>query len=183
MIKQIILAAAAGTAFAAAAHAADPILPAPAPAPIYSPVSSYNWDGFYIGGNAGAQFSGNTHYVFGGFAGFNFVDGSWLYGAEFQADYVAGGQGFVAWEYAGLARVGTLITPETLVYGAAGINYRDSVPPNAIEGWGYSFGGGFEVAVTENVAVRGELLGQGTFDYEGGRPYAAKAKAGVLFSF
>lgn len=179
-MKRLIVALLVGTAGTAAVQAADPIVPV-APAPVYSPeVSVYDWDGFYAGIHGGAQFSGNTHYVIGGFAGYNVVDGSMVYGVEAQADYVANDD-FEAGEYAVLGRVGTLVGPDTLVYGAAGFNYRDTSA--SIDGWGYSFGGGVEHAVTDSIAVRGEVLGQGTFDYDDGTPYAAKATAGFVFSF
>jgi len=50
----------------------------------------------------------------------------------------------------------------------------------------YAFGGGLEVAATDAMSIRGEVLGQGFFGDDApndGGPTAAKATVGVLFHF
>ena len=89
-------------AVSGAAEAADMYRKAPVAAPIeaVSPVSVYNWSGFYAGANLGGEFlrdSGtnagmnrkmNGNSVFGGVqAGYNFQSGPWVYGVEADIGY------------------------------------------------------------------------------------------------
>jgi outer membrane immunogenic protein len=97
-MKKLLLGAAAMIAFAAPALAAD--LPARpyTKAPAYTaPEVVYNWTGFYIGGNIGGAFAGNSSFegsdgrfmggVQGGFD-YQFAP-NWVIGAEAQYDWMA----------------------------------------------------------------------------------------------
>jgi outer membrane immunogenic protein len=89
-------------AVSGAAEAADMYRKAPVAAPIeaVSPVSIYNWSGFYAGANLGGEFLRDTGTnagisrklngtsVFGGVqAGYNFQSGPWVYGLEADIGY------------------------------------------------------------------------------------------------
>ncbi len=83
----IVLTAAAG------AQAADLIIPT-VPQPIiesYTP--GFDWTGFYLGANAGGEFTGeNTNGVIGALAGYNFaLTDAVIAGVEGRADYVFNG--------------------------------------------------------------------------------------------
>ncbi|WP_127143672.1 outer membrane protein [Pelagibacterium montanilacus] len=103
VFKTTLLATAAVFALGTAAHAADPILPAPTPiAP--APALAHDWSGIYLGINAGFG-SGTTYaedddaYDFGGISQNAFDDisgflGGVQAGANFQADmFVLGIEG------------------------------------------------------------------------------------------
>ncbi len=87
-------------AVSGAAQAADMYRKAPPATPIESPVSIYNWSGFYAGANLGAEFlrdtgtnaglrrKMNSASAFGGVqAGYNFQNGPWVYGVEADIGY------------------------------------------------------------------------------------------------
>ena len=170
------------------AQAADLIIPT-APQPIIEAYddAGFDWTGFYVGANAGAEFTGeNTNGVVGALAGYNFaVSDGIILGVEGRADYVFNGD-FNAGEYLALARVGMTPTDSVLIYAAAGAGYRDTSNDGNSEGGIYALGGGAEVAVTDAVSLRGEVLGIGFLgdglDGDNGLA-AAKATAGVLFHF
>lgn len=82
------------------AEAADMYRKAPPATPIESPVSVYNWTGFYAGANLGGEFlrdratvgatrgSLNSSSLFGGVqAGYNFQTGPWVFGVEGDIGY------------------------------------------------------------------------------------------------
>ena len=67
---------------AAAQPAAYPPAAYPAPA---MPGWYYNWTGFYVGGHLGGGWAGSASgFLGGGQAGFNFQNGPWVVGAEWQ---------------------------------------------------------------------------------------------------
>jgi outer membrane immunogenic protein len=170
------------------AQAADLIIPT-APEPIMESYSDagFDWTGFYVGANAGGEFTGeNTNGVVGALAGYNFaVTDGVVVGIEGRADYVFNDD-FNAGEYLALARVGVTPTDSVLIYAAAGAGYRNTSNDGDSEGGIYAVGGGAELAVTESVSVRGEVLGIGFLgdglNGDNGL-VAAKATTGVMFHF
>lgn len=170
------------------AQAADLIIPT-APQPIIEAYddAGFDWTGFYLGANAGGEFTGeNTNGVVGGVAGYNFeVTDGIVAGVEGRADYVFNGD-FNAGEYLALARVGVTPTDAVLIYAAAGAGYRDTSNNGDSEGGIYAVGAGAEVAVTDSVSVRGEVLGIGFLgdglNGDNGLA-AAKATVGAMFHF
>ena len=174
---------------AAGVQAADLIIPT-APQPIIASydAAGFDWTGLYVGANVGGEFTGaNSNGVVGALAGYNFaVTDAVIAGVEGRADYVFDGDDFSAGEYLALARVGVVATENVLAYGTAGLGYRDTSNNGASEGGIYAFGAGAEIAATENVSLRGEVLGIG-FLGDGlngdNAPAAAKATVGALFHF
>lgn len=172
-----------GTAFAA-----DLILPSaptvPYSAPIYD--AGFQWDGFYAGVLGGAQFAGTTNGVVGGFIGTNFdVGNGFVAGLELSGDYIFRDT-FRAGEFFASGRAGALVTDNVLAYAKAGVGYRTTNNGGPAQGAMYSFGGGLELAVTDAVTVRGEVLGQGFMGsgaLNGGAPVAAKTTLGVAYHF
>ncbi|MDX7950079.1 outer membrane beta-barrel protein [Lichenihabitans sp. Uapishka_5] len=114
MFKRIVLSTTALVATVAAASAADlPMRSAP-PAPYYAaPV--YSWTGFYVGANLGGAFDNksgalspngfsaplatsssdsDSGFIGGGQAGYNWQNGTFVYGVETDIDYInLGGSG------------------------------------------------------------------------------------------
>jgi len=104
MFRKSLLSAALIAAFAGSAFAAD-LPPRPAPSPMLSPVPVYNWTGLYVGANAGygwgsqnplgliaPQFSQNNAYsisggVIGGTAGGQVQVGHVVMGLEADGDW------------------------------------------------------------------------------------------------
>ena len=185
--KSIILAPLMISLGVGAVSAADLIIPT-TPEPIYEAApSGFDWNGLYVGIEGGGQFAGETNGVVGAVAGFNFmVSDSALAGVELQGDYVWNGDDFDATEFLASGRVGAIVTDSVLAYAKAGVGYRDPSNDGNAEGAMYAFGGGLEVATTEAMSVRGEVLGQGFFGDDApndGGFTAAKATVGVLFHF
>ena len=173
-------------AVAGAAQAADMYRKAPPATPIETPVSAYNWTGFYAGANLGAEFLRDTatngvtrrrmdaRSVFGGVqAGYNWQTGPWVLGAEADIGYghptrtrafgantlkvEEGASGTVR------GRAGYAID-RTLVYGTGGLAWANfETTANGAQKKddtrvGYVVGAGVEHAVTNNVSVKGEYL-------------------------
>jgi outer membrane immunogenic protein len=101
-MKRLLLGTVAMIAFAAPALAAD--LPARTytKAPAYTaPEAVYNWTGFYIGGNIGGAFAGNSslqgsdgRFMGGVQGGFDYQFATnWVIGAEAQYDWLTGNSG------------------------------------------------------------------------------------------
>lgn len=166
------------------AYAADLIIPT-TPQPIIES-AGFDWDGLYVGAQGGAQFGGNVNGLVGAFAGVNFSAGSgFVTGVEVNGDYVWNGS-FNAWEVVASARAGALVTDDVLVYGKAGLGYRDTNNNGNAQGAMYVFGGGVEFAATDSFTIRGEVLGQGFLGAgasNNGAPVAAKTTIGVAYHF
>lgn len=190
-VRSLSLGVAAAALLVGGAQAADLIIPT-TPEPIYE-AAGFSWDGLYVGVRAGGQFtSGDTSYagyglvdrtsgVLGAAVGANFmVADPFLIGAEVTADYIWN-DAFSTGEYFANLRAGAVVTDSVLVYaiGGLGTNNREGFNQGV-----YQLGGGVEMAVTDSVTVRGELVGQGDFDgasdsfFEG-----AKATVGVAYHF
>jgi outer membrane immunogenic protein len=174
-----------------ATQAADLIIPT-TPQPIYE-AAGFDWEGLYVGARVGGQFTGDsaslyattpintTSGVVGAAVGVNFIPvDPFLLGAEVTGDYIWSND-FSSGEFFANLRAGAVVTDSVLVYalGGIGTNTRNG----ANEGV-YQLGGGVELAVTDAITVRGELVGQGDFD-GGSDPFfeGAKATVGVFYHF
>jgi len=174
-----------------ATQAADLIIPT-TPEPIYE-AAGFDWEGLYIGARAGGQFTGDsaslyattpintTSGVIGAAVGVNFIPvDPFLIGAEVTGDYIWSTD-FSSGEFFANLRAGAVVTDSVLVYalGGIGTNTRSGVNEGV-----YQLGGGVELAVTDAVSVRGELVGQGDFD-GGSDPFfeGAKATVGAFYHF
>lgn len=188
-VRSLSLGVAAAALLAGGAQAADLIIPT-TPQPIYE-AAGFDWEGLYAGVRAGGQFVGSTAYagypinstsgVLGAAVGVNFIPvDPFLIGAEVTGDYIWN-NAFSTGEFFANLRAGAVVTDSVLVYaiGGLGTNNRTGFSQGV-----YQLGGGVELAVTDSVTVRGELVGQGDFDgaadsfFEG-----AKATVGVFYHF
>ena len=186
-VRSLSLGVAAAALLAGGAQAADLIIPT-TPVPIYE-AAGFDWEGLYAGVNVGGVFSGfgvnnlesdTTQFSVGGAVGVNFIVADpILVGVEVQGDYVFQ-SGDDAGLFLALARVGAVVTDEVLIYaaGGVGVSSRSSVSEGV-----YALGGGVEVAVTDAVSVRGEVLGLGDFDGSDDFFENVKATVGVFYHF
>jgi outer membrane immunogenic protein len=169
LAHSIVAGAALAVSMAAtSASAADLLV---TPDPIYdSPL--FNFEGLYLGGTGGVALSGGVFGTLGGVAGANFAitDGI-IVGGEFQFDTYWNGGGYAGYDALGLARVGGFLADNTMIYGDVGAGLMNGAPV-------YAFGGGVELALTDQLSARGDLQGIGAF---GGVPTMAKATAGLLW--
>ena len=190
-VRSLSLGVAAAALLAGGAQAADLIIPT-TPQPIYE-AAGFDWEGLYVGVRAGGQFTGTdaslyagypvstTSGVLGAAVGVNFIPvDPFLIGAEVTGDYIWN-NAFSTGEFFANLRAGAVVTDSVLVYaiGGLGTNNRTGFSEGV-----YQLGAGVELAVTDSVTVRGELVGQGDFDgaadsfFEG-----AKATVGVFYHF
>lgn len=168
-LAQTLLAGAAlAVLTASAASAADLLGPVD---PIYdSPL--FDFEGLYVGATGGGAFTGTMYGTLGVVVGANFAitDGI-IAGVEFQGDTYWTGAGYAAYDALALGRVGGFVADNTMIYGDLGAGVLNGTPV-------YAFGGGVEMAMTDQLSVRGDLQGLGAF---GGAPSAAKATVGLLW--
>ncbi|MDB5614447.1 MAG: hypothetical protein JWQ22_2100 [Devosia sp.] len=147
--------------------------------------AGFSWDGLY----AGAQFGGlfyrapeRAYSSIGVHAGVNFVVADpILLGLEATADYLNNG-GVGVGQYFANARVGALVTDQVLLYAIAGVGVETIGGfTNGI----YQLGAGVELAVTEDISVRGQLTGLGFFDpiFRANALDGARATVGVSYHF
>jgi outer membrane immunogenic protein len=158
------LAALAGTS----AQGADLLTPAD---PIYdSPL--FDFEGLYVGGTGGLAVNGTIFGTVGGVVGANFAitDGI-LAGVEFQGDAYFNGGGFTAYDALALGRLGVFISDNAMLYGDLGGGFVNGTAA-------YAFGGGVEMAMTDQLSVRGDLQGIGAW---GAAPSVGKATVGLLW--
>ena len=181
-IRSLLLGASIAVVASVSAQAADLIIPT-TPEPIYE-AAGFSWDGLYAGIEAGGIFADDvdTTGLVGGVVGVNFtVADPILVGLELQADYL-----FLDGDDAGLilalGRVGAVVTDSVLVYAAGGLG--TTVGGDDEDGV-YALGAGVEVALTDSVSVRGEVLGLGAFDDDANDDFfdSAKATVGVFYHF
>ena len=114
MFKRFVLSTTAFVAAAATASAADLPMRSPPPAAYY-PAPVYSWTGFYVGANLGGAFDNksgalipngftaplststsdsDSGFIGGGQAGYNWQNGTFVYGVETDIDYInLGGSG------------------------------------------------------------------------------------------
>ena len=169
LAHRILAGAALAVSMAASASAADLLV---TPDPIYdSPL--FDFEGLYLGGTGGASLSGGSLFGnLGGVVGANFAitDGI-IAGVEFQGDTYWGGGGFAAYDALALGRIGGFVSDNAMIYGDLGAGVLNGTPV-------YAFGGGVELAMTDQISVRGDLQGLGAF---GATPSVAKATVGLLW--
>lgn len=191
-VRSLSLGVAAAALMVGGASAADLIIPT-TPQPIYE-AAGFDWEGLYAGVRLGGQFVGtsapgfanqvnNTTYgVIGGAVGVNFLPvDPILVGAEVTADYIWGNNVTSSGEFFANLRVGAVVTDAALVYAIGGLGVSNT---NNVSTGVFQLGGGVEFAVTDAVTVRGELVGQGNLDNNGGDFFkAAKATVGVFYHF
>ncbi|HEY4202236.1 MAG TPA: outer membrane beta-barrel protein [Devosiaceae bacterium] len=184
-ISVLLAGVAAATLMVSGAQAADLLLPTTTPAPVYD-ASVFGFDGFYAGLSAGGLFAEDDGRAgsIGVVAGYNFtVSDPIVLGVEGQLDALYYDGEFNAYDALILGRIGVLASDQVLVYAAAGIGTLGNDDDN--EGI-YAVGGGVEVAVTDNMSIRGEVLGLGFLDDNvlGDNGFhAAKATVSVLWHF
>jgi outer membrane immunogenic protein len=71
-----------------------------------------------------------------------------------------------------------------LVYALAGAGLYATTLPGDDNGYAYQFGGGIEVAVTDAITVRGDLVGIGAFDDGNDDAFdSARATVGLAYHF
>lgn len=160
---------------AAVAGSLEPVAVETAPYAIPASIAT-DWSGFYVGGLAGIQ-NGDlisnpgtpgaivtpidvTNY--GGFAGYNFQQGSIVYGAEIAAQMgnvtVGGINGNLDYLVDARARVGYAFD-SVLVYAAGGYSAGQVSNLGVSETFsGFNVGAGLELAVTDNFFLGGEYI-------------------------
>lgn len=169
LAHSLIAGAALAVSLVTTASAADLLTPVD---PIYSS-PLFDFEGLYVGvTGGGALIPGGAAATTGGVVGANFaVTDGIIVGAEFQGDVYWDGGGYAGYDALGLARVGGFLSDNTMLYGDAGVGI--------VNGTGvYALGGGVEMAMTDQLSVRGDLQGLGAF---GAAPSVAKATAGLLW--
>lgn len=164
-----------------AAMAADLIIPT-TPQPIMES-AGFSWDGLYAGVQAGGQFyPGTTFGLVGAHVGVNFtVADPLLIGLEGSAEWIFDNVSSFG-EFFANARVGAVVTDQVLVYALAGTGIEVN---NVGTTFGtYQLGGGVELAVTDSISVRGQLVGVGFYN-DGNANFfdGAKATVGVSYHF
>lgn len=141
--------------------------------PIYdSPL--FNFEGFYAGAALGAGAFPGTGIVgtVGGVAGANFaLTDAFLTGVEFQGDVLWNGGGGVGFNALFLGKLGGYLSDDMVIYGTAGGGWVNGVGS-------YALGAGIEMAVMEQVSVRGEAMATGSW---GTWPNGGKATVGMLW--
>ena len=163
----------AGTAalalMTASASAADLLTPVP--------ITDYgsglfDFEGFYVGATGGLVSSGSVGGTLGVVVGNNFAitDGI-IAGVEFQGDLYLNGGGISTFDALALGRIGGFVSDNTMLYGELGAGIVGGTTV-------YAFGGGAELALTDSLAVRGELQGIGAW---GSGPSVGKATAGLIW--
>lgn len=151
-------------------QAADLLYSEPAD-PIYSS-PLFDFEGLYVGVTGGVAGNGSLNGTLGGTVGANFAitDGI-IIGAEFQGDAYFDGSGVTAYDALALGRVGGFISDNTLLYADLGAGFLDGSSV-------YALGAGLEVGLTDQLGVRGELQGLGSF---GSSPSVGKATVGLIW--
>jgi outer membrane immunogenic protein len=168
LAHKLLAGAALAVLTASAASAADLLGPVD---PIYSS-PLFDFEGLYVGATGGGAMNGGTLYgTLGVVVGANFAitDGI-IAGVEFQGDTYWNG-GYAAYDALALGRVGGFVSDNAMLYGDLGAGVLNGTPV-------YAFGAGVELAMTEQISVRGELQGLGNF---GAMPSTGKATVGLLW--
>lgn len=168
--KSLMLGAAAAALFSTATQAADLLMPADQ---IYDS-ALFDFEGFYVGGTAGlGAFPGpGGNGMLGVVVGANFeITDAILTGVEFQGDTVWNGAGFYGFNALFLGKLGGYLTDDLMVYGTAGGGWITGTPS-------YALGAGIEMAVANQISVRGEAMATGSW---GGGLNGGKITAGVLW--
>lgn len=188
-IRSLSFGVAAAALMVSGAQAADLMIPT-TPQPVFE-ANGVSWEGLYAGLEVGGVFNGNpavgnladgaTQGVVGAAVGVNFmVMDPILLGLEVQGDYVFG-SGADSGVFLALAHVGAVVTDNVMVYAAGGLGASSTGGASTSI---YALGGGAEVAMTQNVSVRAEVLGLGDFDGASDNFFeSTKATVGVFYHF
>jgi opacity protein-like surface antigen len=167
-LKLALLATAAVAALSSAAAAADLIVDVPIEEPVID--NSFSFDGAYIG----AFLQGQTNPAAFGLGvnfGVNALMDSVLIGAEVEG-VVATGPNFSG-QVTG--KVGGLISDNAIIYAYSGLGTRTPTS------WYVPIGVGAEVAVADNVGIKGEV--QYNWDLTNAAQNSVAAKIGLNFHF
>ncbi len=167
-LKLALLATAAAAALSSAAAAADLIIDVPIQQPIID--NSFSFDGAYIG----AFIQGQTNpgaFGLGVDLGVNALMDGLLIGGELEG-VVATGPNFSG---QATARVGGLISDSAIIYVYSGVGTRTPTS------WYVPVGIGAEVAVADNVGIKGEV--QYNWDLTAAAESSVAAKIGLNFHF
>ena len=167
LARTLLAAAAASAALASVANAADLLTPVPiTDAPLF------DFEGMYVGGTAGLAWGGSAAGTLGVVVGNNFAltDGI-IAGVEFQGDAYFSGGGWSGYDALALGRIGGFASDNTMIYGELGVGLASGTPV-------YALGAGLEMAMTDQIGLRGEVQGLGAF---GSTPSVGKATAGLIW--
>jgi outer membrane immunogenic protein len=168
--KSLMLGVAAAALMTSGAQAADLLMPADQ---IYDS-ALFNFEGFYAGATAGlGAFPGpGGNGMIGVVVGANFaITDAFLTGVEFQGDALWNGAGFYGFNALFLGKLGGYLSDDMLVYGTAGGGWVANTPS-------YGLGAGIEMAVADQLSVRGEGMVTGAW---GGGFSGGKITAGLLW--
>ena len=167
LAHSLLAGAALAVSMASVANAADLLKPAD---PIYSS-PLFNFEGLYLGATAGGALSGSLAGTLGVVIGSNFAitDGI-MAGVEFQGDTYWNG-GYAAYDALAFGRIGGFASDNVMIYGDLGAGFLNSTTA-------YALGGGAEMALTDQLSLRGDLQGIGAF---GAAPTVVKATAGLIW--
>ncbi len=172
-MKKMIYAAAFAVAATGTAGAADlprntPYYQAPVPA-------AYNWGGWYVGANIGYQWGKTTNNptrptgVEGGLqGGYNWQNGSWVFGGETDMQISGADDTFAPWKFSNpwfgtlRGRAGYAYN-NVLFYGTLGLAYGDikgelSGLSETKTHAGWAIGAGLEFGLTPNWSAKAEYL-------------------------
>jgi opacity protein-like surface antigen len=166
-LKLALLATAALAAFSSAVAAADLIVDVPIEEPVIN--NSFSFDGPFIGLFAQAQ----TPAAFGvGFdIGYNVVMDNMLVGGEFDGAVLTGPN--FDGQFTG--KVGALISDSAVIYAYSGAGSK------TFTSWYVPIGIGAEIAVADNVGIKGEV--QYNWDLTTPAQNSMSARVGLNFHF
>ena len=167
-LKLALLATAAVAALSSAAAAADLIVDVPIEDPVID--NSFSFDGAYIG----AFLQGQTNPATFGLGidfGVNALMDNLLIGAEIE------GTASLGPHFSGqiTGKVGGLVSDNAIIYAYSGLGSR------TVTSWYVPLGIGAEVAVADNVGIKGEV--QYNWDLTAAGQNSVAAKVGLNFHF
>ena len=118
----------------------------------------------------------DTQLMIGGVIGYNFASAPLLAGVELQGNYYFEGDLDAAGE---ILALGFVVTDNVAIYATGGVGYVWEENDDYAE---FALGVGAEFKVTEDMSVRGDILGFG-YDDGGDTFDGARATVGLLWSF
>jgi len=183
MLRKLALAAAALVVTGSAAMAADLYVPETA-APIVAETGT-SFDGFYAGvqlGGVSYETDVDTSVLLGGVVGYNFTSDPLLLGIELQGNYYFENDDVNAYgDILALGKIGFVAAPNFALYATGGVGYlwQDGADDMAE----YALGVGAEFKVTDDMSIRGDILGIGYDDGDDDTFDSARATVGVLWHF
>jgi hypothetical protein len=161
------------------------ILAAVAAFGLTAPAKAYDWGGFYAGVLGGGTFVVVEGNLFEGalgvakVAGYNWQDGNKIWGVEAMLGYAPlhfEDPGVYKVTLQKMFRIGTEVTDNVMVYGAAGLGYAvihlPGEPPLQ-SGYG-ALAAGVEAALGENVVWRGHV--------QASHPFMSESPFGILWT-